>query len=217
VFTCYTTIHNRLLTSPELREIGYDRNDFLEGFVGSTLAHASHGASVFVLYSLGLAVFPQSSAPKLSFIAACLLILSPAGLFLSAPYGESTFALFAFLGCLLFVRSFPLVGQKNYYGDLLIIASGVMFGLATTVRSNGLLYGIPLLEEALRVLYSVKDGLNLPVISRLTATGIGGISIALGFLLPQYIAYQELCGESPAVWCTRTMPSVYTYIQEHYW
>lgn len=98
-----------------------------------------------------------------------------------------------------------------------MLAAGVLFGLATTVRTNGLLYGIIFLEEALRVLFSVKDGLTLTAIRRLAATGAAGLCTAFGFLLPQYIAYQDLCGTTSAAWCSRSFPSVYTYIQAQYW
>ncbi len=59
------------------------------------VAHVSHLLSVVVLYRLGKLVWADG---RLAFLAASLHIFSPAGLFLSAPYAESTFSLLSFVG-----------------------------------------------------------------------------------------------------------------------
>jgi len=83
-----------------------------------------------------------------------------------------------------------------------------------------LLSGILLLEEAFRTLYFLRHGFYLSTVRRLLATGLGGVAVAIGFLLPQYIAYSEYCGQSsssaPRPWCDRTLPSVYNFVQVHY-
>lgn len=194
----------------------------LEGLVGIGISHASHGLSVLALYYLGRRIINHADGESISFIAACLHVISPAGLFLSAPYGESTFALLAFLGYLLFARSFPVGEQPALLQDVLIVTSGLVLGLATTIRSNGLLNGLLFLKEAARII-SLQSYFRFVHIRRLAATGLGGICTAMGFLLPQYIAYQEYCGqhsapdESQRPWCQRTLPSVYTFVQDHYW
>jgi phosphatidylinositol glycan class V len=234
----------------DLREVGFDYQ-FVESIVGITISHASHGFSVLVLYSLGTSVFHSSSGRKISFIAACLHIITPGGLFLSSPNGEATFSLLTFSGCFFFVQSFRLSPLNK---DLAMVVAGLLFAVSATVRSNGLTYGFLFAEEAARVVYSVRDGLSmylglsainqmrfqhrrisyfpprghhlktdadiytsgLAIIRRLAATGLGGLAIAVGFLLPQYIAYQDLCGETPSVWCSNALPSVYSYVQDHY-
>jgi phosphatidylinositol glycan class V len=178
---------------------------------------------VLALYSLARAIFHGQQNAKFAFITACLHVISPAGLFLSAPYGESTFAFLSFSGYLLFVKSFDFRGLQTARQDILIAAAGLVLGSATTVRNNGLLNGLLFLEEAIRTMYSMKNGLAVPVIRRLIATGIGGVCIALGFVVPQIIAFQEFCGsptlnnQPQRIWCKDTLPSVYGFVQSHYW
>jgi phosphatidylinositol glycan class V len=178
---------------------------------------------VLALYSLARAIFHEGQSTKFAFITACLHVFSPAGLFLSAPYGESTFALLSFSGYLIFVKSFNFRGQITAHQDILIVAAGLVFGSATTIRSNGLLNGLLFLEEAIRTIYSMKNGLTVSVIRRLIATGIGGVCVAIGFAAPQIIAFREFCGnhtpdnQPQRIWCKDTLPSIYGFVQSHYW
>lgn len=192
---------------------------FLESSVGIAIAHVAHCISVFVLYSLAHAVFPKKQDRKLAFLAACLHIFSPAGLFMSAPYAESTHALFSFVGSLLFVLSFSQSGASSGLQDASILLSGVMYGLATIVRSNGILNGMLFFEEAVRLLYSMTKSVTFAKTRRLLAVGIAGVCTALGFVIPQYIAYGQFCMNTndPRIWCLRSIPSIYSFVQDHYW
>jgi phosphatidylinositol glycan class V len=175
---------------------------------------------VFALFNLSLVVFP-GFPPEYAFIAALLHIISPAGLFLSAPYAESSCALLSFTGCLLFTKSLISKPHSTASQDIFILASGICFGIATTFRSNGILNGLLLLEEAFRSLFQLRHGISITGVRHLAATGIAGMGVAAGFLLPQYIAYTDFCGKSDATesrpWCGRTPPSIYTFVQDHYW
>ncbi|KAH2477357.1 hypothetical protein KXV71_001975 [Aspergillus fumigatus] len=160
----------------------------------------------------------------LAFIAACLHIFSPAGLFLSAPYGESTYALLSFTGYFLFVQSFSPSGASTSLKDARIPLAGILCGLATTVRSNGILNGLLFLEEAIRALYSLTGAITFAKFRRLLAVGVAGICTALGFVVPQYIAYRDFCinypftgHDEPRIWCRRTLPSISSFVQDHYW
>lgn len=217
--------HVLKLTHQDLRRTILHNFEFVESLVGISLSHASHGLSALALYSLVEAIIPKPGNPKLPFIAAALHILSPAGIFLSAPYGESTFALLSFVGYLLFVRSIPSTGRATAgFQDTLLVAAGAILGVACTIRSNGLFNGVLFMEELLRTLLSSRNGISIATVRRLGASGLGGLCIAVGFLLPQYIAFQEYCVTSYAVddatkraWCARSMPSIYTYVQAQYW
>ncbi|KAF7875084.1 hypothetical protein EAF04_002256 [Stromatinia cepivora] len=202
-----------------LEYLGVPHYDGLEGLVGILLAHISHLSSILVLHSLTLTLFPSK---RFALVTALLHIISPAGIFLSAPYAESSTALLTFLGVFIFTKSFASGTSNRTLGhDLLILISGVVFGVATTFRSNALLNGLLLLEEAFRTLVSLGNGFNITTFRHLIVTGLGGICVGIGFLTPQYLAYQEYCAatdvENTRTWCRNTIPSVYTFVQAYYW
>lgn len=192
--------------------------------MGISLANISHGASVLTLYSLSRSILKEPDASKVAFVAACLHIISPAGMFLSAPYAESPFALLTFAASLLFSRSISAEENSSARQDLALVASGALFGIATTFRSNGLLNGLLYIEEALRVLHECSRKVTSVKVRRLVAVGIGGLGVGAGFIFPQYIAYQDFCktqntldGDNVRVWCTKALPSIYIFVQDHYW
>ncbi|QSZ34690.1 hypothetical protein DSL72_007545 [Monilinia vaccinii-corymbosi] len=202
-----------------LEYLGIPHYDGLEGLVGVLAAHISHLLSVLILYSLTLRLFPSK---RFALVTALLYIITPAGIFLSAPYAESSCAFLTFLGIFLFTKSFGSRSKSRTLGhDLLILISGVVFGVATTFRSNALLNGFLLLDEAFRNLIGLGNGFHIATIRRLIITGLGGICIGIGFLSPQYLAYQEYCratdAESIRTWCSNTIPSIYTFVQGYYW
>lgn len=217
-------VHWRTNNYPALQKTGAVDYAFREHVAGIIIAHAAHGLSVLVLYCLGCAIFSGRKGRMLAFIAACLHIFSPAGLFLSAPYGESTYALLSFTGYFLFVQSFSPSGASTSLKDARIPLAGILCGLATTVRSNGILNGLLFLEEAIRALYSLTGAITFAKFRRLLAVGVAGICTALGFVVPQYIAYRDFCinypftgHDKPRIWCRRTLPSISSFVQDHYW
>jgi phosphatidylinositol glycan class V len=179
------------------------------------VANTAHLLSALVLYRLGQVAWRDQT---LSLVAALLHILSPAGLFLSAPYTESSFALLAFSGYLLFAFGCR-AEQRPVLRDLYTVLAGVIFGLATTFRSNGILNGIPFAWEVLR---HFPDLPRRPIdtVRRLFALGVGGVCVAVGSLGPQAVAYLRFCsGTSGQLrpWCQGYVPSIYTFVQQHYW
>ena len=180
------------------------------------MANTSHLLSVFVLYRLARLAF-EDVGPAL--VAASLHIFSPAGLFLSAPCAESTFALLNFTGHLLFAESLR-TRRKPARRDALTLLAGISFGLATAFRSNGILSGV------LFAWHTVPQLARLPrhpsaAFRRLLVLGIGGACVATGSIVPQFVAYRRFCvGASEAglrPWCQGYLPSIYTFVQQHYW
>lgn len=188
-----------------------------EALAGIAVANTAHLLSVLVFYRLGQAVWRDQT---LSLVAALLHILSPAGLFLSAPYAESPFALLSFSGYLLFALGCR-AEQQPTRRDLYTVLAGVLFGLATAFRSNGILNGIPFAWEVVRHLPKLSQR-PIDSLRRLTALGVGGVCVAAGSIGPQTAAYLRFCSGTsgsapPRPWCQGYLPSIYTFAQQHYW
>jgi GPI mannosyltransferase 2 len=188
-----------------------------EALASIAVANAAHLLSALVLYRLGRVVWRDQT---LSLVAALLHVISPAGLFLSAPYAESSFALLSFSGYLVFALGCR-AEKRPAYRDIYTVLAGVLFGLATVFRSNGILNGIPFAYEVLRQLPRLRESPTVDSLRRLLALGIGGVSVAAGSIGPQAAAYWRFCsgvsGAEPRPWCQGYLPSIYTFVQQHYW
>lgn len=191
--------------------------------IGIVFTNACHFLSALALYHLGLHVWADSTW---ALVAALLHVLSPAGLFLSAPYGESPFALLSFLGWLLLVKSCTVSkSAASVRSDALTLLAGASFGLATVFRTNGLLNGAPLAFDFLRTLYHLVEDLGPDTspthIRRLAVLGLSGLFVAAGSIIPQFVAYNTYCAGSDGVeirpWCLSLVPSIYNFVQRHYW
>jgi phosphatidylinositol glycan class V len=192
---------------------------------GIVTSHLSHLGAVISLYSLVRRMIPSDQQRKreIAFTTACLHTVSPAGLFLSAPYGESTFAFTTFLGLLCYVRAQEqqlLPTQQSHFlpAAAWTVLSGFCFALSTLFRSNGLLHGTIFLFDAitsLRALLATRSTSNL---AHSLSTILAGSFLAVGFALPQAIAYMQYCTPEPSrPWCSYTVPSIYSWVQKHYW
>lgn len=174
--------------------------------------------------TLLVAARPASAeSTRTAFGSACLHIISPAGLFLSAPYAESAFALLNFSGCYLYALGLQAHenGRANLR-DTVVVLSGLLFGLATTFRSNGLLSGLLLCFDLVRcIMNDLQAGTLVHSLRRSVFVVISGCILATGFLYPQYLAFQEFCCGSDfkyrPIWCENRIPSIYTWVQDHYW
>ncbi|EAA29338.1 glycosyltransferase family 76 protein [Neurospora crassa] len=195
------------------------------------VSNASHLLASLVLYHLTL-LLPLSgsnSSPqkrrKLALLTSLLHIFSPAGLFLSAPYAESSCALFSFLGWWFYAQSCLSDqdgttavsgnverGAKGIFtvkGDVHLLLAGLSFGLATLFRSNGILNGLPFAWEVLSILSGFvittsggRERGRVPLfktLRRLIALGLGGIFVAAGSIVPQTVAWLRYC-PSGSLW-----------------
>lgn len=209
-----------------------------EAALGILVAHTAHLAAVMALYDLVRTLSPSPSrlAPRnhvVPFLAASLHILSPAGLFLSAPYAESSFAFLTFSGFYLLARAAPL--PASWGKTALQVAAGAVLGLATAFRTNGVLNALPFAAECLLVTLRfaksrVARAGNLQrdrsyssflayLFGGLFGPLAGGALVAAGSAVPQLFAYLRYCAgpSEPRPWCHATIPSIYAFVQEHYW
>jgi phosphatidylinositol glycan class V len=175
-----------------------------------------------MLYGLvhHLPIMDNPQRCKIALIAASMHIFSSAGLFLSAPYAESLFSMLNFLGVLIHTGIPYDTPLEKYEPSSLIrlLLSGVCFGLATTVRSNGVFSGLIYLHHVYMLLHSK---INTRTVVAVAVIGLSSVAILTGMLLPQYLAYQDFCVQPLAgelrPWCSRSLPSIYSWVQEHYW
>jgi phosphatidylinositol glycan class V len=194
----------------------------IQALAGVLISHVSHLASVFLLYGLvhTLPIMDKPQRRKIALIAASMHIFSSAGLFLSAPYAESLFSMLNFLG--VFVHAgipYEMPLEKYGLSSLIrLLLSGVCFGLATTVRSNGVFSGLIFFHHVYMLL---RSKINIRTVVTIAVIGWSAVMILAGMLLPQYLAYRDFCVQSSAAelrpWCSRSLPSIYSWVQEHYW
>ncbi|EGU81379.1 hypothetical protein HZS61_013566 [Fusarium oxysporum f. sp. conglutinans] len=192
----------------------------LEGWdaiIAIAISHVSHIIAVLSLYQLTIVLCNDR---KLAYLAAAVHILSPGGLFLSAPYAESTFACLSFVGNLLFALSLK-ASPDSLRRNISVIGAGLLYGVSCIFRSNGLFGGVLFAVEAIKGLTALLGGFTFSKALRLVAPVIGGLFVAVGFVAPQILAWMRYCnvqdnGEQRP-WCTRPLPSIYTFVQEEYW
>ncbi|KAM4063145.1 mannosyltransferase (PIG-V) domain-containing protein [Hirsutella rhossiliensis] len=189
-----------------------------EPLVAIAVVHASHLVAVLALYRLTLVVCGDA---KLAVVASALHVISPAGLFLSAPYAESPFAALSFVGSLLFALG---IKHKRDWAKraAAIVGAGVAFGLATAFRSNGLSNGLLFAVGALKCLVVFVQKPSLSRLLALVAPVVGGLCVAAGSVVPQALAWKRFCRDAPASleprpWCSYRVPSIYTFVQSEYW
>ncbi|TPX10140.1 uncharacterized protein E0L32_001337 [Thyridium curvatum] len=203
---------------------GLGRDAVDAAVVAVAVANLSHLLAVLALYRLAKVL--TRGDRKLAFVAACLHVLSPAGVFLCAPYAESTFALLTFAGYLAFCAG--VLSGSCAARAALTVASGALFGLATAFRSNGVLNGVLFavfaLDAAGRLVRKRPSSRSLPALVDLAALGLGGVLVAAGTVAPQYVAYRRFCVQGAASsalgareWCGHRVPSIYHFVQEYYW
>ncbi|KAJ5138675.1 uncharacterized protein N7515_003523 [Penicillium bovifimosum] len=191
--------------------------------VGVVLSHVAHYLSVLALYRLSSNIFGHATAHQhlICFLSAALHIISPAGAFLSAPYGESIVSFLNITGFYLYSSS--LIAERNgatRLRDVRVLTSAVLFAVATMVRSNGVLSGFLFAYDATVLGWkTLTRGPTLHTSVRLAVIVFGGCIVGSGMVIPQILAYRMYCmSEGDArPWCKWALPSIYGWVQEHYW
>ncbi|KAG8667608.1 ER membrane glycoprotein subunit of the GPI transamidase complex-like protein [Fusarium poae] len=186
-----------------------------EPIVAIAISHVAHLSAVLALYQLTMVLCNDR---KLAYLASVVHVLSPAGLFISAPYAESPFACMSFIGNLLYAISIKN-NPDSLKRNISVIGAGLAYGISCTLRSNGLFGGVLFAVEAVKCLLALRDSFTVYKILRLIAPVIGGILVAVGFVMPQVLAWMRYCngGGEQRSWCGQRIPSIYTFVQAEYW
>jgi GPI mannosyltransferase 2 len=192
---------------------------------GVALSHFAHFGSMVLIWAIThrLDQCKELKISSTAAVAALLYILSPAGIFLSAPYTESIFAFYSFLGLGVYISGrLPLRRHVNLLDPISIMLAGAVFGQATVMRSNGILAGLLYVTDALISSFRlVRDRVAATRVLRLAAIVFGGLFVGWGLVSPQYDAYIEYCfdrlPEERREWCERPLPSIFSFVQAHYW
>ncbi|KAF1809689.1 hypothetical protein P152DRAFT_422598 [Eremomyces bilateralis CBS 781.70] len=199
---------------------------------GLIITNTSHLLSVFVLYYLTLFITGSSNHAgfddSIAFTTAALHVLSPAGVFLTAPYGESLFSFLHFTSLYFYLQSLyhsnkALFTSPSPLRHLWLLPSAILLSLAVLPRSNGLFSGAIYLLDLLstlshplarlpffrRILSATQQFFTSPPLFAtrapthplLRASLIipSGLLVLLTFSYPQYLAWQQFCGASSAV------------------
>lgn len=164
--------------------------------------------------------YETPSQKAFCFVSAALHVLSPAGAFLSAPYAESLFSLLNLTGFYLYsVALLAENGGRRGKRDLHFLLAGIVFAVATTIRGNGILSGCLFAYDAIQgAVQFLHHGLSLDLFRRSGFVVLGGVTVALGSIIPQFIAFNEYCGGGRSrPWCEQLVPSIYGWVQGHYW
>lgn len=191
---------------------------------GVLLAHVAHFIAMVLIWSIASAIDHRRKQlhSAIAYVAAALYIFSPAGLFLSAPYAESLFASFSFLGIRLYISAFHHSEKRSLLSGAQNVVAGSMFGLATYTRSNGILAGLLYASDALVSSAQLLQGrLTQTQVIRFASVICGGILVGFGLVVPQYEAYTQYCTavsvQESREWCSNLLPSIFTFVQAHYW
>lgn len=206
-----------------IRLFGGSVNTMAVAFVGVIVSHIAHYLSVIALYRLSFNIFGRDTPVKklMCFLSAALHIISPAGAFLSAPYGEPVFSFLNMFGLYVYSSSlFDNCHGKTVARDIKLLASAILFAVATSVRSNGILSGFLFACDACSQVWTIgTQGISLDGCLRLTVIIFGGCIVGLGLAFPQFLAYNAYCapGITSRPWCAWSLPNIYSWVQGQYW
>ncbi|OAG40822.1 hypothetical protein AYO21_04899 [Fonsecaea monophora] len=211
-------------TSTYLSQLGIT-GEPSSSLAGIILSHIAHWLSVIQLWASTESLIGTDEPTKslVPFSAAALHIISPAGVFLSAPSSESAFAFLSMSGFLGYIHATQHFNRGQVFAACTtMISTAMSFSTATIVRSNGVLAGIPFLVEALTTFLAMfSRGISPSRVAWLASAVAGGLLVAFGMAYPQALAYWEYChGRDPRdrrPWCNQTLPSIFTFVQSHYW
>jgi len=139
-----------------------------------------------------------------AWIAAILFSFNPASIFMSSAYTESLFSLFIFSGLYWLWNRSELI-------------SSLFFALATTTRSNGVIFLAFILYKRGKEAIEARKGVVVLLIEMAYLLVISLIVISPLYLFESF-GYERYCTNGEwREWCGYTVPLLYSFVQSHYW
>ncbi|CAK9782258.1 mannosyltransferase [Cutaneotrichosporon oleaginosum] len=156
------------------------------------------GAAV-LLYKLTRTLFNR----RIALLTGVLYAFPPAPAPLSAPYTETTYSLATLAG-------FYAMATQRWF------VAAAAFAAATSVRATGVFTTIPLAYAML--VPALRRGLTLSALPRVVFTGILCVIVVAPFVTFQAWTWAQFCyPEATRPWCSKLLPSSYSFVQGEYW
>ncbi|GFZ43371.1 GPI mannosyltransferase 2 [Saitozyma sp. JCM 24511] len=192
----------RLFAGLETDDSSLTSNDVVLG--GVIAANAAFVGATIMLYKLT----SRLASPSFAKLTTYLYLLPPTPAVLSSPYTEPLYALFTFTG-------FFLAITKRY------LLSGLVLGLATSVRATGI-FGVGVLGWIILFDLSAPNATSLRpsrLLRRSTTALLPCALVLAPFLLFQWYAYASFChsAKTSRPWCNARPPVPYSFVQREYW
>lgn len=194
--------------------------DFYSRLAASFIvANVCHYLSVIVLYVLTRSYLSRLQRRELldkhSELASILMIIAPAGIFLTSGYSEVFSNLLSFTAIYLHDKSlnhrdFSQTNNKSIRYASLYVVLGILTAYNFTIRANLVLLGVMYLYdlyEFIVVNHNWKQG---------AWAIIAGSQLFLSIVNQNWIAYRAFCPHR-GDWCQYRIPSLFQYAQHHYW
>lgn len=184
------------------------KNYYTAQLTSILISNLCHFASVITLYYL-----TKEMDMKFGLVSGLLMIISPAGVFLTGNYSENLSNLLTLLMFLTYYKSinFNDVKQpsnKSITNILGYIISGIFCAINFTVRANGLLLGVIYVFDLYHFIQNKSS-------SQIILSIITGSILFMTFLMTNIYHYIKFCPGRE--WCNNTFPSLFQFAQHHYW
>ncbi|KAA1087558.1 ER membrane glycoprotein subunit of the GPI transamidase complex-like protein [Puccinia graminis f. sp. tritici] len=174
----------------------------------SLLAATASILSTLILYQLTLQLSHSTSYSAL----VCLLhLFSPSPSTQVVPYTEPFYALFSF-------AAIYLIEAKHHW------PAAILAGIATSFRPIGVIQCLLWIPQwTIHLNQLINNPKHSSALIRFITTSLKTLLLALitsaPFIYDQFSAYKHYCyqSSSPRPWCSNRIPSIYTFVQSHYW
>lgn len=145
---------------------------------------------------------------KTTALIACIFYCcSPASVFHSMAYTEAVFGLTTMLGIYLL------------YCHNSILSASLSFAASAGIRSNGFVNLGFILHHCLKQGLAALPSSRLAAAGHCTKAAVPAVLVAAPYAAFQYFGYVRYCQQQqePRPWCDATIPSLYGFVQSHYW